>query len=140
MRTILLILAVALVWGGLTAQQKSESKPVVTTVAAILKEPDKFHRKFVQVEGEVDDLKKKVSRAGNAYTTFKLESGGRQLTVFSYGHLSIREEDKVIVVGRFYKERRVGRTTFTNEIDASPKSGGSVRVKEKADSAAQNDS
>jgi hypothetical protein len=50
--------------------------------------------------------------------------------VFSYGHLSVEEDDKVVVVGKFYKERRVGRSTFKNEIDASPKEGGSVRKKE----------
>lgn len=130
MRTVLLILGVALVWAGLTAQQKPASKPIQTSVAAILKDPDKFHRKLVQVEGEVDDLKKKTSRVGNAYTTFKLDSEGKQITVFSYGHLPISEDDKVVVIGRFYKERRVGRATFINEIDASPKAGGSVRRKE----------
>ncbi|MCS6922745.1 MAG: hypothetical protein NZM10_00045 [Fimbriimonadales bacterium] len=130
MRTVLLILSVALVWAGLTAQQKPAPKPIQTSVAAILKDPDKFHRKLVQVEGEVDDLKKKTSRVGNAYTTFKLDSEGKQITVFSYGHLPISEDDKVVVIGRFYKERRVGRATFINEIDASPKAGGSVRRKE----------
>ncbi|MCX7993897.1 MAG: hypothetical protein N2651_09545 [Fimbriimonadales bacterium] len=130
MRAILVITALALIWSGLIAQQKQPPAPIKTTIAVILKEPDKFHRKMVQVEGEVDDLKKKTSRAGNAYTTFKLDSEGKQLVVFSYGHLSISEDDKVVVVGKFYKERRVGRTTFTNEIDASPKEGGSVRRKE----------
>jgi hypothetical protein len=32
-------------------------------------------------------------------------------------------------VGKFYKERRVGRSTLKNEIDASQKEGGSVRKK-----------
>ncbi len=130
MRTILVLLTAALVWAGTTAQQKkSEQPPIKTTVAAILKEPDKFHRKRVQVEGKVDDLKKKTSRAGNDYTTFKLESDDKHLNVFSYGHLNIEEDDTVIVVGVFYKEKRVGRSVFKNEIDASPKVGGSVRRK-----------
>ena len=73
---------------------------------------------------------KKTSRAGNPYTTFKLDSGSKQITVFSYGHLSVEEDDKVVVVGKFYKERRVGRSTFKNEIDASQKEGGSVRKKQ----------
>jgi F0F1-type ATP synthase epsilon subunit len=89
----------------------------------LIQNPDKFHRKMVQVEGEVDDLKKKTSRIGNPYTTFKLDSGGKQVVVFSYGHLNIQEDDAVIVVGKFYKERRVGRSTFKNEIDASQKEG-----------------
>jgi hypothetical protein len=131
MRTLLLITLCALVWSGTVAQQqKPKPTPIKTTVAALLKEPDKFHRKLVEVEGEVDDLKKKTSRAGNAYTTFKLDSESKQITVFSYGHLAISEDDNVVVIGKFYKERRVGRTTFTNEIDASPKEGGSVRRKQ----------
>ena len=130
MRVFSLIVAFALVWSGTVAQQKPKPTPIKTTVAALLKEPDKFHRKLVEVEGEVHDLKKKTSRVGNAYTTFKLDSENKQVTVFSYGHLPIREDDKVVVIGKFYKERRVGRATFTNEIDASPKEGGSVRRKE----------
>lgn len=129
MRTITLIAMCALVWSGTVAQQQ-EPTPIKTTVATLLKEPDKFHQKLVQVEGEVDDLKKRTSRAGNAYTTFKLDSEGKQVTVFSHGHFTIHEHDTVVVIGKFYKERRVGRATFTNEIDASPKEGGSVRRKE----------
>ncbi|MFN3689405.1 MAG: hypothetical protein ACK4UU_00595 [Fimbriimonadales bacterium] len=130
MRAFSVVVAFVLVWGGLVAQQKPKPTPIKTTVAALLKEPDKFHRKLVEVEGEVDDLKKKTSRVGNPYTTFKLDSENKQVTVFSYGHLPISENDKVVVIGKFYKERRVGRATFTNEIDASPKEGGSVRRKE----------
>lgn len=130
MRAIVVIAAIAVLWSGLIAQQQPKPAPIKTSVAAILKEPDKFHRKLVQVEGEVDDLKKKTSRVGNAYTTFKLDSEGKQLSVFSYEHLSISEDDKVVVIGKFYKEKRVGRSTFKNEIDASPKEGGSVRKKE----------
>lgn len=130
MRAILIIVAIAVLWSGLIAQQQPKQTPIKTTVAAILKDPNKFHRKLVQVEGEVDDLKKKTSRVGNAYTTFKLDSEGKQIAVFSYGHLPISDDDKVIVIGKFYMEKRVGRSTFKNEIDASPKEGGSVRKKE----------
>jgi hypothetical protein len=130
MRAWMTLTAIALLCVGLLAQQKPAPNPTKTTVAALIENPDKFHRKMVQVEGEVDDLKKKTSRAGNPYTTFKLDSGGKQITVFSYGHLSVEEDDKVVVVGKFYKERRVGRSTFKNEIDASPKEGGSVRKKQ----------
>lgn len=129
MRALITLATIALLCVGLLAQQKPAPTPIKTTVAALLETPDKFHRKMVQVEGEVDDLKKKVSRVGNPYTTFKLDSGGKQVTVFSYGHLSAEKDDNVIVVGRFYKERRVGRSTFKNEIDASTKEGGSVRKK-----------
>ena len=130
MRAWMTLTAIALLCIGLLAQQKPAPNPTKTTVAALIENPDKFHRKMVQVEGAVDDLKKKTSRAGNPYTTFKLDSGGKQIVVFSYGHLPIEEDDQVVVVGKFYKERRVGRSTFKNEIDASQKEGGSVRKKQ----------
>jgi len=130
MRALTTLMTIALLCVGILAQQKPAPTPIKTTVAALIQNPDKFHRKMVQVEGKVDDLKKKTSRIGNPYTTFKLDSGGKQVVVFSYGHLNIQEDDTVIVVGRFYKERRVGRSTFKNEIDASQKEGGSVRKKE----------
>jgi queuine/archaeosine tRNA-ribosyltransferase len=130
MRALTTLMTIALLCVGILAQQKPAPTPIKTTVAALIQNPDKFHRKMVQVEGEVDDLKKKTSRIGNPYTTFKLDSGGKQVVVFSYGHLNIQEDDAVIVVGKFYKERRVGRSTFKNEIDASQKEGGSVRKKE----------
>jgi hypothetical protein len=130
MRALTTLVTIALLCVGILAQQKPAPTPIKTTVAALIENPDKFHRKMVQVEGEVDDLKKKTSRIGNPYTTFKLDSGGKQVVVFSYGHLNIREDDAVVVVGKFYKERRVGRSTFKNEIDASQKEGGSVRKKE----------
>jgi hypothetical protein len=131
MRALMTLIAIALMCMGLLAQQRSAPNPTKTTVAALLENPDKFHRKMVQVEGKVDDLKKKTSRVGNPYTTFKLDSGGKQITVFSYGHLDLQDDDAVVVIGKFYKERRVGRSTFKNEIDASPKGGGSVRKRKE---------
>ncbi len=112
------------------AQKKPEEQPIRTTIAAIQKDPDKFHKKLVQVEGKISDYKEKTSRAGNTYTTFKLEQDGQKLTVFSYGHLKLRDGDAVVVVGRYYKERRVGRATFRNEIDASSREGGKITKKE----------
>ncbi len=39
--------------------------------------------------------------------------------MFSHGTLLIKEGDKVKVTGRFDIEKKVGRYTFYNEIDAS---------------------
>jgi hypothetical protein len=112
------------------AQKKSDERPIKTTVAAILEDPDRFHKKLVQVEGKVSDYKEKISRAGNAYTTFKLVQQDQKITVFSYGHLNLENNNEVVVVGRFYKEKRVGRATFKNEIDASAREGGKITRKE----------
>ncbi|GBC91799.1 hypothetical protein HRbin15_00258 [bacterium HR15] len=112
------------------AQKKSEEKPIRTTIAAILQDPDRFHKKLVQLEGKVSDYKEKTSRAGNAYTTFKLVQEEQKITVFSYGHLKLKDGEEVVVIGRYYKERRVGRATFKNEIDASPREGGKISKQE----------
>lgn len=133
MRMLTWLIVVALLWSvPLGAQERSEPKPkpIKTTVEAILKDPDSFHKKWVQVEGQVETLKKRVSRAGNKYATFQL--GEKQkLTVYTFGHPDIEEGDEVIVVGRFFKEKKVGDNTFKNEIDASPREGGKIVKKEK---------
>ncbi len=131
MRAYLIACALGVLMGmPILAQKKPEEQPIRTTIAAIQKDPDKFHKKLVQVEGKISDYKEKTSRAGNTYTTFKLEQDGQKLTVFSYGHLKLRDGDAVVVVGRYYKERRVGRATFRNEIDASSREGGKITKQE----------
>jgi imidazoleglycerol phosphate synthase glutamine amidotransferase subunit HisH len=130
-RAYLMVMMLGILVGMPTlAQKKSEERPIKTTVAAILEEPDRFDKKLVQVEGKVSDYKEKTSRAGNTYTTFKLEQGEKKITVFSYGHLRLQNGDEVVVIGRFYKEKRVGRAIFKNEIDASTREGGKITKKE----------
>ena len=65
MRALTTLMTIALLCVGILAQQKPAPTPIKTTVAALIQNPDKFHRKMVQVEGKVDDLKKKTSRIGN---------------------------------------------------------------------------
>ncbi len=135
MRTIWCLSIVGfLLTASMLAQEpkKPQEPPVKTTVVDILKDPDKFHKKLVQVEGKVSTFRKRTSRAGNAYTTFKLVSGKDEMTVFSYGHLELENGDEVVVIGRYFKEKKVGRDTFKNEIDASPKEGGKVQKKQSS--------
>lgn len=111
-------------------QDQSESKKQVkaekTTVAAILKEPERYDKKWVQVEGTVAKLKFKTAKSGREYTVFELEDKDQSLTVFSYEHLGIKEGDKVAVTGKYYVQRQIRNMTFKNEIDASPRGGGKV--------------
>lgn len=131
MRAYLITIALGVLIGMPTlAQKKPEEKPIRTTIAAIQEDPDRFHKKLVQLEGKVSEYKERVSRAGNAYTTFKLVQNEYKITVFSYGHLKLENGDEVIVIGRYHKEKRVGRATFKNEIDASPREGGKITKKE----------
>ena len=91
-----------------------------TTVSDITAGPNKFDGKEVCVESLVSNLKFKISKKGNPYTTFWVsDEKGQSLTVFSFGTLPIKEGDKVKVTGKYEVEKRVGRYTFYNEISAS---------------------
>ncbi len=90
-----------------------------TTVSAIVADSHKFDGKEVCVEGSVSTFKFKTAKKGNAYTTFSVnDENGKSLNVYSQGALSIKEGDKVKVTGRFDIEKKVGKYTFYNEIDA----------------------
>ena len=90
-----------------------------TKITDILLNPDAYHRKIVELEGFVTNLKLKISKKGNPYTIFDLEDEtGNKIRVFSWGHLKISEGEKVRVKGTFYKEKWVGQYVFYNEIDA----------------------
>jgi hypothetical protein len=102
---------------------------IKTTLAEILQNPDKYDGKMVQVEGKVVSLNFRSSKKGNAYTTLKLTDLQKNtLSVFSFGTLSIKEDDTVKVMGRFQKVKHVPpRYTFYNEIDASEGSVEKIR-------------
>ncbi len=125
-----LMMLVALPTVAQKEQPKPKETPIKTTISAIQKEPSKFDKKMVQVEGKVEKLEKRVSRAGNEYTTFQLRSEGQTVNVFTYGHPDIKEGDTVEVIGRYLREKKVGRNTYKNEIDASTREGGKVMKKE----------
>ncbi len=101
----------------------ANAQAIKTTISDILSNPDQYDGKMVQVEGKIISTQFKTSKKGNPYTTFKLGSDGKPLSVFSFGTLSIKAEDSVTVMGRYQKVKHVGQYTFHNEIDAS---GGSV--------------
>jgi len=99
------------------------AQAIKTSVADIVSNPDKYDGKMVSVEGIAGSVKEKVSKKGNAYTTFKISNESNFLSVFSFGKLSINDGDSVRVMGKYQQTKQVGRYTFHNEIDAS---GGSV--------------
>lgn len=127
---LLLILAC-----GLMAQDEGEKKSKATpaTIAAILKEPEKFHKKLVRVAGKVVSFKTKISQRKNPYTVFTLQDDEDTIHVYSEGHLqNLTDGDQVTITGRFYMTRVVGSSKFDNEIDVSPKEGGKVEKVKKA--------
>jgi hypothetical protein len=127
-RSLFLILMLILAC-GLMAQEEGEkkSKATPTTIAAVLKEPEKFHKKLVKVSGKVVSFKTKVSQKKNPYTVFTLRDDEDTIHIYSEGHLqNLADGDQVTITGRFYMTRVVGSSKFDNEIDVSQKEGGKV--------------
>lgn len=125
---ILALMAISVSWAFQDSDRKAAE---AVEVSALLKSSDKYHRTMVQVTGEVQDFKKKTSKANNPYTTFNLEDKSGVIHVYVMGHVDkIKDGDKVKVTGKFFKERRVGSANFKNEIDASSKEGGKIEKNE----------
>jgi len=90
------------------------------SIGDILARPDAFDGRDVLLEGKASAVDPRTSRRGNDYFTFRLsDETGASMKVFSWGKPAIVPGDRVEVRGRFQKERRVGRYTFTNEVEAS---------------------
>lgn len=89
-------------------------------IGDILARPEAFDRREVVLTGKASAVDPRTSRRGNDYFTFRLaDETGASLKVFSWGKPAIAPGDRVQVQGRFQKERRVGRHTFTNEVEAT---------------------
>ncbi len=89
-------------------------------IGDILARPDTFDGREVVLEGKASAVDPRTSRHGNDYFTFRLsDETGTSLKVFSWGKPAIAPGDRVQVSGRFQRERRVGRYSFTNELEAS---------------------
>lgn len=89
-------------------------------IGDILARPDTFDGREVVLEGKASAVDPRTSRRGNDYFTFRIsDETGTSLKVFSWGKPAITPGDRVQVSGRFQRERRVGRYSFTNEVEAS---------------------
>jgi hypothetical protein len=80
-----------------------------------------FDHQDLTLQGTVVGLKETTSRAGNDYTTFKLQdpSGNCSVSVFTWGHPMLMNDDHVRVDGVFETEHHQGRYTFYNEVEAT---------------------
>jgi hypothetical protein len=90
----------------------------LSSVRAILDDPDRFDGQPVTLRGTITNLRERVSRRGNAYYTFDLLDGGRGVRVFSFGTPPC-QSGAATVEGTFFKVKRQGRYTFYNEVDAA---------------------
>ena len=104
---------------------------VQTTTVAIMKDGKKFDKKEVVVKGKVEDYKRKTSRKGSKYTSFKVSDGGKFLNVYMKDHLpkDLKDGQMVEVRGIFKVEKKVGTMIFKNEIEISAVKGKKYGVK-----------
>jgi hypothetical protein len=89
-------------------------------IGDILARPEAFDGRVVVLEGKASAVDPRTSRRDNDYFTFRLsDETGTSLKVFSWGKPAFAPGDRVEVQGRFQRQRRVGRYTFTDEVEAS---------------------
>jgi hypothetical protein len=106
------VLLALLSWGAARASE--------VAIHSIVAAPTKFDHQNVTLVGSITDLKETTSRAGNDYTTFKLQDpSGDVLTIFVWGHPALRNGVRVSVDGVFETEHHAGRYTFYNEVEAT---------------------
>jgi hypothetical protein len=91
------------------------------SVCAIIAKPADFDHAHVTLRGAAADLKETTSRRGDDYTTFKLldPSGCGALNIFTWGHPTLSNGDRVRVEGLFETEHHQGKYTFYNEVEAT---------------------
>ena len=90
-----------------------------TTVAEIVKNPDKFNQGQVIVQGKAVEIQQKTTQQGSPYTSFSLldaNTGDKIAVDYLQGRLDLKESALVIVQGDFYK--MPVKTGFTNVIRA----------------------
>jgi hypothetical protein len=89
------------------------------SVTAEIENPAQYDGQTVTLRRTVAALKETVSRRSNDYTTFKLhDPSGGMVTVFKWGHSSLKDGDWVEVEGVFQRVKHVGADTFYNEVEA----------------------
>jgi hypothetical protein len=91
-------------------------------VCPLAAKPASFDHQNVALQGNVAALRETTSRAGNDYTTFKLQdptTGSCTVSIFTWGHPALTNGASVRVEGLFETEHHQGRYTFYNEVQAT---------------------
>lgn len=90
-------------------------------IGGLVSDPDHYDGKRVAVEGGVKEVHYTTSSSGNPYTLFKLYDGDRnELGVYYKGYIPISKGNRVRVIGKFSKEKRVAfLLKFKNIIKAN---------------------
>lgn len=96
-----------------------ESYELNASIEEILLDRDYYDGKTVKINGTVSNIKRKTSKAGNDYATFKLNSdSGESLKIFTFGNPKISENDFVTVKGPYHKEKIVSGFKYYDEVEA----------------------
>jgi hypothetical protein len=81
-------------------------------------DPIVYDRQRMRLEGAVTALESTVSRRGNPYYFFVLDTGHGTVVVFKFGSPRCVEGQRATVDGVFHHVYQRGGETFTDEIDA----------------------
>jgi cytochrome c-type biogenesis protein CcmE len=110
---------------ALLAFAQLPSQVVTVQPGDLIAKPAAHDGKTVRLSGSVADAKNKVSKRGNAYTTFSLVAGGKKVAVYMRGHLEppVQDGEALTVTGVFSAVRKVGTMTVKDQVDASAVEG-----------------
>jgi DNA polymerase III alpha subunit len=115
LRIVLAALFLFLILPSFQTSEASEK----ASIPEILSNPDKYDGQEVTLQGQATKVRPRVSKKGNEYTTLTLiDDSGKGMNIFTWGHPSLTEGQKVTVRGIYQKVKRVGRNTFYNEVEA----------------------
>jgi hypothetical protein len=98
-------------------------RPQPAKIEELLQYGKKFDAKEVVTRGFVADFEQRISRAGNAYFVFKLKADtkpkAKWVNVYGRGKLdpAAKNGQNVDVTGTYRVEKKVGSSTFKNEIE-----------------------
>jgi hypothetical protein len=107
---------------GLTITSSTLTNAAEIAVCQLVAKPASFDHQNVTLQGSVAALRETTSRAGNDYTTFKLQdptTSSCAVSIFTWGHPTLTNGDHVRVDGVFETEHHQGRYTFYNEVEAT---------------------
>jgi hypothetical protein len=89
------------------------------TVKTVLSDPARYDGQAVSLAGSMTQLDARVSRRGNAYSTFKLDDDCGRVNVFAFGQPPCPSGSRVAVDGAFRRVKQVSGHTFYDQVDGS---------------------
>lgn len=94
------------------------SRWLIAPAPALPFDPVAYDNQRVRLEGSVTALESTVSRRGNPYYFFVLDTKRGTVVVFKFGSPRCVEGQRATVEGVFHHVYERGGKTFTDEIDA----------------------